>query len=203
MLKSCRGKATSDDLRSFLLNLPQSSDGSSLDPAHIQMACEALLQLGSRSFSHFLNATERYIDVLRFLTPDPSGRRILLESVASYWRHAGQMRLITIDKYLQYGILEGLDVVDWVFADDAKGGSGGDEGDGWTDGEKWEVLKMMLDKLVGRVVSVRKRLRAVEKDDENVRARRAAEKFESGEGVGMDEDVEEGRFENQIRNEAI
>ena len=153
------------------------------------MATETLLHLGSRSFSHFLNATERYLDLLRSLTPDRTSRRTILEGVGSYWQRSGQMRLVTIDKYIQYGVLEGLDVVEWVFVDDASGG-GGEQGDGWTDVDKWEVLKMCLDKHVGRVVAVRRRARAVEKEDEAARARRAAEKLESGEGVGEDEDVE-------------
>jgi nuclear cap-binding protein subunit 1 len=152
------------------------------------MAFETLLQLGSRSFSHFLNATERYLDVLRFLTPDPTARRILLDAVQNYWRFSPQQRLITIDKYIQYGVLEGLDVVDWAFSEDS-GAAIGEEGDGWTDGDRWEVLKMCLDKHVGRVNAVRKRVRAVEREDEAARARRAAERLERGEGVG-EEDVE-------------
>jgi len=154
-----------------------------------QMASETLLHLGSRSFSHFLNATERYLELLRYLTPDPSSRRTLLDGISSYWRQSSQMRLVTVDKYLQYGVLEGLDVIDWVFAEET-GGSGGDDGDGWTDGDKWEMLRMCLDKHVGKVAGVRRRVRMVEKEDEAARARRAAEKLERGEGVGEDEDVE-------------
>ena len=97
------------------------------------------------------------------------------------------MRLVTIDKYVQYGVLEGEDVVDWVFADDQKSG---EEADGWTDGFKWEVLRMTLEKHVGRVTAVKRRVRAVEQEDETARARRAAEKLEQGEGVGEDENVE-------------
>ena len=62
------------------------------------------------------------------------------------------MRLITVDKYLQYGILEGIDIVEWVFSRERGVGESGDGGDGWTDGEKWEVLRMCLEKHVGRVI---------------------------------------------------
>ena len=99
------------------------------------------------------------------------------------------MRLVTVDKYLQYGVLEGLDVIDWVFADETRG-AGGDDGDGWTDGNTWEMLRMCLDKHVGKVAGVKRRVRMVEKEDEAARARRAAEKLERGEGVGEGEDVE-------------
>lgn len=157
------------------------------------MVAETLLQLGSRSFSHFLNATERYADLLRHLTPDPASRQILLTAVGSFWRDSSQMRLIAVDKYIQYGVLEGLDIVEWTFKNEEQLG-GAEVADGWTDGWKWEILRMCLDKHVGRVVAVRRRVRQVEREDEAARARRAAERLESGEGVGegdsMDTDAD-------------
>lgn len=153
------------------------------------MTIETLLHLGSRSFSHFLNATERYLDVLRYLSPDPTSRRILLDGVSNYWRYSSQQRLVTMDKYIQYGVLEGLDVVDWIFAEESRSASG-EDGDGWTDGENWELQRMCLDKHVGRVTALRNRMRAVEREDEAARARRAAEKLEQGEGVGEGDEAE-------------
>lgn len=96
------------------------------------------------------------------------------------------MRLVVLDKYIQYGVLEGLDVVDWVFSADSDSLTlgGANEADGWTDGWKWEVLRMCLDKHVGRVVAVKNRVKLVDKEDEAARARRAAERLERGEGVG-------------------
>lgn len=154
------------------------------------MVAETLLQLGSRSFSHFLNATERYSDLLRFLTPDPASRQIVLSAIGSFWRHSSQMRLVAIDKYIQYGVLEGQDIVEWTFAVEEESMGGAEIADGWTDGWKWETLRMCLDKLVGRVVGVRRRVKMVEREDEAARARRAAERLESGEGVGEGEGME-------------
>ncbi|ORY25746.1 MIF4G like-domain-containing protein [Naematelia encephala] len=189
LLKLFRQKASANDVRAHLETLPNASSGPGelVSPQIRAMAVETLLHLGSRSFSHFLNATERYLDMLRFLTPDPASRQTLLDSVGTYWKRSSQMRLVTVDKYLQYGVLEGLDVVDWVFGEDGGAETSDEEGDGWTDGEKWEVLKMTLDKLVGKVTAVRRRARQVEKEDEAAKARRAAEALERGEGVGEDE----------------
>lgn len=97
------------------------------------------------------------------------------------------MRLVTIDKYIQYGVLEGNDVVAWIFSDEDVSG---EEADGWTDGHKWEILRMTLEKHVGRVSAAKRKVRAVEREDEVARARKAAEKLERGEGVGEDENVE-------------
>jgi len=185
-----RQKIPAKDVYTHLATLPNtaSGPGEPIPKAVALLATETLLHLGSRSFSHFLNATERYIDLLRDLTPDRQSRQIILEGIHEYWQRSGQMRLTTIDKYIQYGVLEGLDVVDWVFADDDS--KPGEEADGWTDGHKWEVLRMTLDKAVGRVNSSKARFKLVEREDEAARARKAAEKLDRGEGVGEDEDVE-------------
>lgn len=185
LLKMYRQKSSAEDVRVHLSTLPDAFSGPDepMSPEVRLMAVETLLQLGARSFSHFLNATERYLDVLRFLTPDPSSRQILLKGVYHFWQSSPHMRLIVLDKYIQYGILEGLDVVDWVFSSTDEAG-GANVADGWTDGWKWEVLRMCLDKHVGRVAAVRNRVKLVEKEDETARARRAAERLERGEGVG-------------------
>ncbi|WVR04989.1 hypothetical protein IAU60_002001 [Kwoniella sp. DSM 27419] len=186
-----RQKATSSDVKQYIEQLPSASDGprESLPPAMRQMVVETLLHLGSRSFSHFLNATERYIDILRYLTPDYASRRTVLEGIQSYWRYSSQQRLVTCDKYLQYGVLEGLDIIDFTFAED--GVSEGEDADGWTDGWKWEILRMTVEKHVGRVNAIRKRLRVIEREDETARARRAADKLERGGDVGTDDDAVE------------
>ncbi|WVQ71472.1 hypothetical protein IAR50_001010 [Cryptococcus sp. DSM 104548] len=194
LLSQIRQKLPSAEVIKYITELPDASSGPNepLFPAIRTVAFETILQLGSRSFSHFLNATERYSDVLRFLTPDFESRRILLNAVKSYWRRSSEMRLVTIDKYLQYGILEGADVVEWIFTDD---GAEGEEGAGWTDGDNWEVLAMTLDKQVGRAKAIRRKLRAIERDDEAARARRAADKLDQDEDVETDEMAEDTRPE--------
>ncbi|WVF72372.1 hypothetical protein IAT40_007187 [Kwoniella sp. CBS 6097] len=191
VLQLFRQKATFSEVKAHVEQLPNASTGPGepIFPAVRQMIVETLLHLGSRSFSHFLNATERYIDILRYLTPDYASRRTLLEGIMSYWRYSSQQRLVTIDKYLQYGVLEGLDVVDFVFSDD--GVAEGEEADGWTDGWKWEILRMTVEKHVGRVNAIKRRLRVIEREDEAARARRAAERLESGGDVGTEEDLGE------------
>lgn len=203
-LKVLKARTPAAEVRSHLLALPNatSGPGEGLSTEVRLMVVETLLQLGSRSFSHFLNATERYSDLLRFLTPDPASRQTVLSAVSSFWRHSSQMRLVAIDKYIQYGVLEGLDIVEWTFTGDNEKFGGAEVADGWTDGWKWEILRMCLDKHVGRVVAVRRKVKMVEREDEAVRARRAAERLESGEGVGEGTDLEaetEGKLAASFR----
>lgn len=190
LLRMMKQKAPSNEVKDYINDLPGArSDDDSLSAPVLQMVTETILKLGDRSFSHFLNATERYLEVLRYITSDYASRRAILDAIQSFWQRSSQMRLITVDKYLQYSILEPLDVVDWLFASDVS--LGDDTPDGWTDVDKWELLRMTLDKVVGRVVGVRRRLRAVDKADEVARARRAAERLEHGEGIGMDDEDED------------
>ncbi|WVN89018.1 uncharacterized protein L203_104234 [Cryptococcus depauperatus CBS 7841] len=193
LLSQIRQKSPGADVIRYIIEMPNasSSPAEPLYPNIRSMAFETILHLGSRSFSHFLNATERYSEVLRFLTPDYESRRLLLEAVKSYWRRSSEMRLITLDKYLQYGILEGIDVVEWVFVEDESVSEGEEGSNGWTDGDKWEVLLMCLEKHVGRVKALQRRLKAIEREDEAVRARRAAERFEKGEDVSDGDDIVE------------
>jgi len=177
-----RNKVSAGEVLDFLDKVPgaRAEAGESLSAPVLMMAVETIQHLGSRSFSHFLNATERYLDVLRHVSADAAARKVLLDAIQSFWRRSSQMRLLTIDKYLQYGILEPIDVVEWLFDDESS--SSDSAGDGWTDYDKWDLLRMTLDKVVGRVVAVRRRLRAVDKADEVARARRAAERLERGGG---------------------
>ncbi|WRT66889.1 uncharacterized protein IL334_003852 [Kwoniella shivajii] len=192
-----RSKTSTTDVQAHLEQLPNSKSGPSepLYPNIRKMVFETILHLGSRSFSHFLNATERYLETLRYLTSDQSSRRILLEGVWSYWKYSTQLRLVTIDKYLQYGILEGLDVIEFLFDDDDVEDQV-EESDGWTDGWKWEILKMTIEKHVGRTEAIKKRLRLIEKEDEMARARRAAELLEKGGDVGAENGEEENIVED-------
>jgi nuclear cap-binding protein subunit 1 len=186
-----RHKVTAGETLDFLDKVPgaRADGGETLSVPVLMMAVETVQHLGSRSFSHFLNATERYLDVLRHISPDGASRRVLLDAIKSFWRRSSQMRLLTIDKYLQYGILEPIDVVEWLFTDERTFSSSDAAGDGWTDCDNWDLLRMTLDKVVGRVVAVRRRLRAVDKADEVARARRAAERLDRGD-MPDDEDLD-------------
>lgn len=200
LLRMMKQKASAGEVLDFLDKIPGARPDTSepLSAPILMMAAETIHELGSRSFSHFLNATERYLDVLRHMAPDANSRRTLLDAIKSYWRRSSQMRLLTIDKYLQYGALEPVDVVEWIF-DDETGGAGDDQGDGWTDYDKWEVLRMTLDKVVGRVVAVRRRLRAVDKADEIARARRVAERLDRGDIEGEEDLVDDNERSRESR----
>ncbi len=75
------------------------------------IAIQSLLHIGARSFSHFLNAVERYLIVLRALSGPPEAKEHVLELVANFWKRSHQMVGIVFDKLMQYQIVEPADVV--------------------------------------------------------------------------------------------
>ncbi|KAI9511289.1 MIF4G like-domain-containing protein [Russula earlei] len=125
------------------------------------IAIQSLLHIGARSFSHFLNAVERYLTVLRALSGSSEAKTHVLELVASFWQRSHQMVGIVFDKLMQYQIVEPADVVGWVFAHSSKG-------------LDWDLLRSAVDKANGRVVVARRRVATLRKEDDDAHARAKA-----------------------------
>lgn len=125
------------------------------------IAIQSLLHIGARSFSHFLNAVERYLIVLRALSGSPEAKKHVLELVANFWQRSHQMVGIVVDKLMQYQIVEPADVVGWVFAHSSKG-------------LDWDLLRSAVDKANGRVVVARRRVATLRKEDDDAQARAKA-----------------------------
>ncbi|WFD43909.1 Nuclear cap-binding protein subunit 1 [Malassezia psittaci] len=141
------------------------------------MAVQALLFAGSRSFSHLLNIIERYHDLLRSLSQNPQARLEMLASTVRFWARSPQWVMIVIDKLLQYRIVEPLDVVQFVFTPTdlavrnvteqsgdsvefsfsasakAQGGTLRD----WSSFNWWMLICLTVDKVVGRVDQLARR----------------------------------------------
>jgi len=122
---------------------------------------QSLLHIGARSFSHFLNAVERYLTVLRALSGPPETKGHVLELVANFWKRSHQMVGIVFDKLMQYQIVEPADVAGWVFAHSSRG-------------LDWDLLRSAVDKANGRVVVARRRVATLRKEDDDAHARAKA-----------------------------
>ncbi|KDE05505.1 hypothetical protein MVLG_04099 [Microbotryum lychnidis-dioicae p1A1 Lamole] len=129
----------------------------------LDMTVQSILSIGSRSFSHFLNVLERYLVLLRNLTPSVSTRSELLKSVAKFWTHHRQFHLIVLDKLLQYRLVDGADVISWVF-DPTRNGV-------WSDMDDWLALNATISTLKGRVKAAQGRLEGLLTEADTHRAR--------------------------------
>ncbi|GAA5895142.1 hypothetical protein JCM6882_008291 [Rhodosporidiobolus microsporus] len=188
-LKLIRAKApiseTEDELSSFqkALEAEHNLDPEKAERVKRDMAVQTILHVGSRSFSHFLNALERYLTLLRNLTPSASARQHLLTVVAAFWRRNPQFHLIVLDKLLQYRLVDTRDVVVWVFAPESE--QDGTRPKTWADADLWGMLQIVLRTVQGRVDAARGRAEGLRREAEA----KAAETAKEGEAVDAEGDV--------------
>lgn len=208
LLGLVRGKGTigevQDELRHFREALLQDHKASEdkADSIKLDMAVQTILQVGSRSFSHFLNVLERlasefagdipyigltilppcslrssYLPLLRNLSPSASTRLELLNSVASFWRSNRQFHSIVLDKLLQYRLVDSVDVISWVFSS-----SGDDSGRAttWSDIDHWTALDITVKSVLIRIASAKARLDTLTREEE-AKAAQAEHEIDLGE----------------------
>lgn len=180
-----RAKTPAETVLKNLSGFPLQPSSQPLTFLTRSIALQTLLFIGARSFSHFLNATERYLVLLRGIATNETERMDVLRTVSSFWRESGQMRIIISDKLMQYGIVGGEDVVNWVFSDPDEAG------EEWMAGQKWDLLRMGVDKVNGRVVGVRRRIVTLEAEEEERKGgRRAAVMGDLAGTEGMEMETE-------------
>ncbi|GAA5937525.1 hypothetical protein JCM10213_007267 [Rhodosporidiobolus nylandii] len=188
-LKLIRNKApiaeAEDELASFqkALEAEHNLTPDDADKVKRDMAVQTILHVGSRSFSHFLNALERYLTLLRHLTPSQSTRQHLLTIVATFWRRNPQFHLIVLDKLLQYRLVDTRDVVVWVFADEKE--QEGARKKTWADIDLWQQLQIVLRTVQNRVDSAQLRVEGLKREAEA----RAAEREKDQDAMDAEGDA--------------
>ena len=123
------------------------SDASDLS---CDIAVQCLMLVGSKSFSHFLNVLERYINLLRHLSSSPPKRVLLLRAVSRFFAAQSQFNFIVVDKLLQYRVIDPIDIVDWAFGTTSEAGNE----KRWSNLGVWDILRNTMDKVNNRVVTV-------------------------------------------------
>ncbi|EAU80570.1 cap binding protein 80-PB [Coprinopsis cinerea okayama7 len=210
ILNLFRGRAKAEDVISHLdelrTKLESSEEGHvNVDTLVRSIAVQSLLQIGSRSFSHLLNAIERYLPLLRNLAgasapgatttgatatagSNPEARTEILSAAAAFWKHNRQMVGIVFDKLMQYQIVDPTDIVAWTFLNGASVGQLSELGGPMNlSAFEWDLLRAAIDKANGRVVAARRRVMQLRKEADE---RRALSKAKAENGNDMDMDVE-------------
>ncbi|KAL1742855.1 MIF4G like-domain-containing protein [Schizophyllum fasciatum] len=219
ILNLLRGRAKAEDVITHLETVKGTLEGGDVADAEAtvrDMATQALLNVGSRSFSHLLNAIERYLPLLRTLAGQGgSARADILVSAASFWAASPQLITIVFDKLMQYQMVDPKDVVAWAFVrarqprqnlsspavkreDGVKvedGDTAGAGAQGLTITE-WDVLRAAVDKANGRVIIARRKLAALRREEDERRARAVA-------GMEVDGDGEKEVKEESEENPAV
>jgi nuclear cap-binding protein subunit 1 len=201
VLNLFRGRAKAEDVISNLDNLKISlettEDAVNIDSTVRSIAVQSLLHIGSRSFSHLLNAIERYLPLLRNLASGgvvgggghPEAKADILTASAAFWKRNRQMVSIVFDKLMQYQIVDPNDVVGWTFVN---GAIIGDRGPLSLSAFEWDLLKGALDKANGRVMIARRKVTALRKEEDDTRARVKASGGADVSSMEVDADAKQG-----------
>ncbi|KAF8663576.1 hypothetical protein AX16_000920 [Volvariella volvacea WC 439] len=230
VLNRFRGRAKAEDVISYLDTLRSSLEASE-DSGHVNVdsivrsiVVQSLLHIGSRSFSHLLNAIERYLPLLRHISMGSGGSTTatngaggggrgttasgigtgsteakvdILTAAASFWKYNRQMVGIVFDKLMQYQIVDPTDVVAWTFANGTRLGELANSKS--LSAFEWDLLKGALDKANGRVVVASRKVKVLRKEDDDTRARVMA----SAEVNSMEVDADARRQEETPENPAL
>ncbi|KAI0346958.1 hypothetical protein BDW22DRAFT_476190 [Trametopsis cervina] len=176
VLNLIRGRTKAEDvivhLETLKNSLETTDNDMNIDSIVRSIAVQSLLHIGSRSFSHFLNAIERYLPLLRNLASGsltPTGgssldaRMDILTAVANFWKRSRHMVVIVFDKLMQYQIVDPTDTVAWAFTCGGKNASSPYPN---IDAQLWEIIKGALDKANGRVLIARRKVSALRKEED-------------------------------------
>ncbi|KAI0761765.1 armadillo-type protein [Irpex lacteus] len=135
VLNLIRGRSKAEDVMTHLESMKNSLDttdsDANVDSIIRSIAVQSLLHIGSRSFSHFLNAIERYLPLLRNVASGTSRQPLM-----------------------QYQIVDPTDVVSWAFT---SGGKNSTAGYPSINALLWDVIRGALDKANGRVLIARRK----------------------------------------------
>ena len=178
LLNLLRGRAKAEDVNAHIetmkITIAENSEGEHVNVDSIirSITIQSLLNIGSRSFSHFLNAIERYLPVLRDLSNAGADAKMdILVATADFWRKNTQMVRIVFDKLMQYQIADPSDVIAWAFT---YRGSDNEASKIAIDRFKWEAIEGALDKANGRVLISRRKVNALQKEQDDSRAKEMA-----------------------------
>ena len=201
LLSLLRGRTKAEDVVAHLDSLKNTISETAEGDVNVNtvvrsIAVQSLLHIGNRSFSHFLNAIERYLPLLRSIATsggaaNTDARMDILNAVASYWKRLKNMVVIVFDKLMQYQIVDPTDVVAWTFLNGNAIGQLSEASPMNLSAFEWDLLRAALDKANGRVVSARRKVTALRKEDDETRARVMA----GAAGDANMEDVEAKRGE--------
>lgn len=116
VLVALKARNDMDAINLILDKLPnntmsETDSESSVD--HMKFLVECLMMSGSKSFSHIMNVIERHIKLIKSITRLPEQKIQFIRHIAEFWRDNKQFFEITIDKLMNYGVLDSDAVCEW------------------------------------------------------------------------------------------
>ncbi|KAJ2311765.1 Nuclear cap-binding protein subunit 1 [Coemansia sp. RSA 2705] len=119
-----------------------------------EMLTEHVLLLGSKTFSHMLNAIEKFMPALQKFGETAAAKLQIAQVVEDFWRKNTQFMAITIDKLINYRVIDPATVVAMLFDASHVGA--------WNQFHLWEILRNTVNKVNMRVEQLQARLAAAQ-----------------------------------------
>ncbi|KAJ2093248.1 Nuclear cap-binding protein subunit 1 [Coemansia sp. RSA 1813] len=117
-----------------------------------EMLVEHVLLLGSKTFSHMLNAIEKFLPALQRFNDTSEAKLQIAKVTEDFWLRHSQFFVITIDKMITYRVIDSAAVLKMLFDLSHVGN--------WCKFYHWEILRNTVNKLNLRVAQLRSRLDA-------------------------------------------
>ncbi|KAJ1815174.1 Nuclear cap-binding protein subunit 1 [Coemansia sp. RSA 2599] len=153
MGRCLKNKGTSDQALAILQE--HYAQWSDIDDATRQtlareMLVEHVLLLGSKTLSHMLNAIEKFTPALLRFADSPEAKLAVARTVEDFWIRHPQFFVITVDKLIDYRIIDPITVVEMLFDDEHVGQ--------WCKFHLWEILRNTINKVNLRVAQLQARM---------------------------------------------
>ncbi|RKP22689.1 armadillo-type protein [Syncephalis pseudoplumigaleata] len=160
-------------------------DGAAIDEERQRQAREVLFQcvllMGSKSFSHMMNITERCLPLLKEYTVESESKLQVIRIIEAFWFENTQFMGIIIDRFLTYRLIEAVNLVQWLF--DEKHVPHFDRF------HYWIILHRSISKMISKTRELHQRLVQVREAHAANEARRMTD--------AMDEELEQQRAEKK------
>ncbi|KAI9293656.1 ARM repeat-containing protein [Neoconidiobolus thromboides FSU 785] len=80
-----------------------------------QIVVETILIMGSKSFTHMMNVTERNLKLYQEIAREESDKQQTVSIVGNFWKENPQWLSIQLNRLLSYHIIEHITVIKWIF----------------------------------------------------------------------------------------
>lgn len=164
LLSKFQSKTSPDEIQNSLLEGEAFAKFTHEDKLDIMVHC--LIKMGSKSFSHLLAVTERYLPLLQKYVNSSEAKLIVLKAIQHFWQKSPQHIIILMDRYMTYRIIDNTSIVNWLFSPDVL--------PEFTRDYVWVILRNTIHKTLARTETMREELRTAEaalekvpKDEQN------------------------------------
>jgi nuclear cap-binding protein subunit 1 len=159
VFEAVRKKEPSNFIRSLLQEVSREHISindryKSVEEFQVYLFTQCLLLAGSKSYSHFISALERYMKLLNEISQLEDCKNQIIYALFSFWESSAQMLAILMDRLVTYRVIDPTSVINCLFSYDFL-----------ENHEKlglWDILTATLNKMVARTDQMKLDIELVE-----------------------------------------